>query len=72
MIMPPYSRFNYLGHLQILSLCFQNPPIYSGGYIDYGLESISSPEVDSFGISQVEGILSQLAIKIFYSWSVSP
>jgi hypothetical protein len=38
--MPPYSRFNHLGHLQILSLCFQNHPIYSEGYIDYGLESI--------------------------------
>ena len=49
--MPPYSRFHHLGHLQILSLCSQNPPIYSDGYVDYGFESIYSPEADSFGIS---------------------
>jgi hypothetical protein len=57
---PPKSRFHHLGHLQILSLCSENSPIYSEGYVDYGLESISSPEADSFGISQVGGIVSPI------------
>ena len=35
-------------------------PIFRDRYVDYDFESISIPEVDSFGISPVGGIVSSI------------
>jgi hypothetical protein len=70
--MPPYSRFHHLGHLQILSLCSQNPPIYSDGMLITVLNQYPVQRWIPLESVRWEVSSHQLAIEIFNSWSVSP
>jgi hypothetical protein len=70
--MPLRSRFHPSLYLRTLSPPCQNRSILRDGNVDYDLESMFSPEPDSFRKSRWKILSHQLAMEMLNAWSVGP